>query len=507
MLSRERLRRQDGSALITALMVILVMLPIGMALLAIVDTQARNSDSERTRDRAFNLADSAMTSAAFNLARFQWPATLASAPSNTSTPPALGVQCGAASYGATLGAATNAGSATAKLQPNLNASYDDSAYTGATWQINVCDDDPYAAGSMVWKDALLANAPYDANGNQLVWVRSEAKVGAQRRVIAGLVRVATTAALSPKYGVMAGRMNSELTTSVTFALTSGVLGTILDLILGSQPLVAADPGETATTPASTGVTAVRCGALDGCLTGALGSLGSLSAFNTLVTDGKIVQATSTMATTPASIEQLKQQAINSGTYVASTAGSSSPSNPPACTIPASASASTVVYIDNVGTTGSAGTPGGPGDQFCLVDVSGTTKAYKALVIGTGRVVLRGNDTNNGGTFRGLVYGLNQQRETLGDLATPTREIVRIDRGAHVRGGVAVDGKSGQVGIYPPTASCLLGIPALCPVSILTMLSGYNPAIQADVQLMNKVRIYDSTSLVAGSYRDIAGEAR
>src|SRR5204863_1322941 len=131
-------------------------------------------------------------------------------------------------YGATLGAATNAGSATAKLQPNLNASYDDSAYTGATWQINVCDDDPYAAGPMVWKDALLTKVPYDANANQLVWVRSEARVGTQRRVLAGLVRVSTTAALSQKYGLIAGRMNSELTTSVTYALTSGVLGNILD---------------------------------------------------------------------------------------------------------------------------------------------------------------------------------------------------------------------------------------------------------------------------------------
>ena len=507
MLTRATLRRENGSALITALMVILIMLPIGMALLAIVDTQARNSDSERTRDRSFNLADSAMTSAAFNLARYQWPATRASAPSNTGTPPGAGVPCGTASYGATLGAATNADSATAKLQPNLNASYDDAAYTGATWQINVCDDDPSAAGPTVWKDALLSKDPYDANANQLVWVRSEAKVGAQRRVLAALVRVGQTSALSQKYGLIAGRMNSELTTSVTYTVTSGVLGTILDLILGTQPLVAADPAESPTTPASTGVTGVRCGALDGCLTGTLGSLGSLSAFNTLVTDGKIVQATSKMATSRASVEQLKQQAINSGTYVASTAGSSSSSNPPACTIPASASPSTIVYIDSVGTTGSAGTNGGPGDQFCLLDVSGAGKAYKALVIGSGRVVLRGNDTNNGGTFKGLVYALNQQRETLGDAATPAREVVRIDRGAHVRGGVAADGKSGQVGIYPPTASCLLGLPALCPVSILTMLSGYNPAIQADVQLMNKVTIYDSATIVSGTYRDVAGEAR
>ena len=60
--------------------------------------------------------------------------------------------------------------------PNLNASFDDSAYTGATWQINVCDDDPHGAGATVWSDGLLDGTNYDANGNSLVWVRSEATV-------------------------------------------------------------------------------------------------------------------------------------------------------------------------------------------------------------------------------------------------------------------------------------------------------------------------------------------
>ncbi len=510
MLTRSTLRTQDGSALITALMVMLVMLPIGMALLAIVDTQARNSGTERTSDRAFNLADSAMTSAAFNLGRISWPTSVESAPSNAGPVGAAGT-CGANSYGATLGAATNPGSATASLQPNLNASYDDSAYTGATWQINVCDDDVAHPGSTVWNDGLLAGSTFDANNNQRMWVRSEARVGDKRRVIASLVKVQQAPALSSKFGLIAGRMNSDVSNTAGTVLTGGAVGDLTSSLLGTEPLVAADPSVPATSPASTGVIAVRCGALDGCLTGALAGLGSLSIFNTLVTGGKLVQSTSPTATSAASIEQLRQQAKITNTYRAVTAGSTSSSNPPACDIPAAASSSTIVFIDQVG-SGTIGAAGGPGDQFCKLDVS-SNRSYKALIIGSGRVVIRGDNTTDGGTFSGLLYALNEQRKTstIGDASIPSREVIRIDQGAHVRGGVAADGKSAQVGIYPPTMSCNL-LNLYCALSglldsTLGFLNSYNPAIRADVQLMDAVKIYDSTSIIPGTYRDIIGATR
>jgi Tfp pilus assembly protein PilX len=58
---------------VTALMVMAIMIPIGLALLAIVDTQSVQSGRERTRDRAFNLADSALQSAAFSSGRQAGP--------------------------------------------------------------------------------------------------------------------------------------------------------------------------------------------------------------------------------------------------------------------------------------------------------------------------------------------------------------------------------------------------------------------------------------------------
>lgn len=510
-MNRLKLRSQDGSALVTALMVMLVILPLGLALLAIVDTQAKDSGSERTRDRSFNLADSALTSAAFSLGTYSWPSSAAIAPSNDITP--AGAACLDEPVYATLGAATNAGSTTAKLQPNLNASYEDSAYIGATWKINVCDNDLADAARPVWKDALLSRWNYDQNGDGKVWIRSEATVSGRKRVLAGLVEVAQTPAMSSKYGVIAGRMNAELTNTVGTVLNGGLLGSLTSTLLGSHPLVAADNPDHPSP--SSGVTAVRCGALDGCLTGALGAAGSVSLVESLVTSGSIAQATSPTAMSAASAEQLKQQAVASGTYVATASGSSTTGTtaatvPPTCPIPAGASSTTIVYIEKIGN----------GDQYCLLDVS-ATKAYKALVIGSGRVVLRGNNTitetsatATTNTFRGVVYARNLQRTTsLGDASSPPREVVRIDRGAHVFGGVAADGKSAQVGVYPPglcvsVEVTLLGVTVdtgCLLADITSNLNGYNPAVQSNVALMKAVTVRDKAAVVRGTYRDVAGE--
>ena len=517
-----RLRGQEGAALITAMMIMLIILPLGFALLSIVDTQAQESGTERTRDRAFNLADSALHSTAFSLSRYAWPASPETAPTNDGVVQTSAVACSSASIGASLGAATSAGSLTSRLQPTLNATYDDAAYTGAAWQVNVCDDSPLAAGPRVWRETLLSNPSHDANANGLMWVRAVGNVSGRQRVLASLVEIKKIPALQSKYGLVTGRMNAELTNTAGALLTSGLLGSLTSTLLGTDPLVAADPAYV-TTPPTSGITAVRCGALDGCLTGALAAAGSLTLVNTLITGGKLVQATSPTATSDAAIAQLKQQAVNSGTYVSSTPGTASPTSPPACTIPGGANADTVVYIEQVGTTGSASSTGGAGDQYCVLDVS-VTKAFKALVIGSGRVVLRGNNTitatsatTSVNTFRGLVYALNQQRVALGDAATPTREVVRIDKGAHVFGGVAADGKSAQVGVYPPglcsvttvdlgllgtvtVDGCVLGLLS----TITNVLGDYNPAIQSNVALMDAVTVNDTAAVIPGTYRDVLG---
>lgn len=540
-----RLRHDDtGSALITALLATVIMLGLGLALLSNVDLQASQSSTERTRDRAFNLAEGVLNSEAFVLGR-NWPAT-APTPNNA---------CGAAG----MGFADSLGSTTAtadtritRLRSNLNASFTDAAYTGASWQVNVCDDVPT---STVWSDTNLNNVGYDYNGgtpNNKVWVRAQATVAGKTRAVAGLVLVRTTPALNPKYGLVSGGVKDDLGTVVN-TLDNSVIGGVLTSLFGTTPTVAADPDPT---HQPSGVTAMRCGALDleasslsTCVAGTIGALAAVPIVTNLVTGGKLEEYPTTTTATAASINQLRTQAIASHTYYSSSAGGTAASNTP-CTFTTNTGtrdANAIVFIEKVGT----------GDQYCVLNVAGGVQ-YKALVIGSGRVILRGNGALTGtptastapqtNTFSGVVYALNLQRLPttdgglgLGDAASPGREVVVIDSGAHVKGGVNADGRSGKVTITPPALSALdmtrlrndvcnplplvtkllcftlgtvsdllttLGIPQTSVVTaLLNQLSGseraaYGSAIVSDVAAINKLTVFGASGVVPSSFHEL-----
>jgi Tfp pilus assembly protein PilX len=541
-----RLRHDDtGSALITALMAVVIMLGLGLALLSSVDLQASQSTNDRTRDRAFNLAESVLNSEAFVLGR-NWPAT---APTPNSA-------CGAAGMGFSdsLGStAVTADTRISKLRSNLNGSYTDTAYTGATWQVNVCDD---VATSTVWSDTNLSNVGYDYNGgtpNNKVWVRAQATVDGKTRVVTGLVLVRTTAALNSKYALVSGGLKDDLGTVVN-TLDNSVAGSVLTTLFGSTPTVASDPTQPATP--LTGVTAVRCGALDveastlsTCVSGTIGALAALPVVTNLVTGGKMEQYPTTTTATPTAINQLRTQAIASNTYYSSSAGGTAASNT-ACTFTTNTGtrdANAIVFIEKVGT----------GDQYCVLSVAAGVQ-YKALVIGSGRVILRGNGTPTGtptssnlpqtNTFSGVVYALNLQRNPvadgglgLGDTPTASRDVITIDSGAHVKGGVNADGKSARVIITPPALSSInmtqlrndvcnplplvtkllcftlgtvsdllgaLGIPQSSVVGgLLNQLNtpmrlAYGSAIVSDVAAINKLTVFGASGVIPKTFHDL-----
>jgi Tfp pilus assembly protein PilX len=539
-----RLRHDDaGSVLITALMATVIMLGLGLALLSSVDIQASQSTTERTRDRAFNLAESVLNSEAFVVGR-NWPAT-APTPNNA---------CGAAGmgFGDTLGStAATSDTRITKLRSNLNSSFTDTAYTGATWQVNVCDD---VATSTVWNDSNLSNVAYDYNAgtpNNKLWVRAEATVDGKTRVVTGLVLVRTTAALNSKYALVSGGLKDDLG-SVINTLDSSAVGGVLSTLIGGTTTVAADPTQPATPP--TGVTAVRCGALDveastlsTCVSGTIGALAAVPIVTNLVTGGKLEQYPTTTTATPQAINQLRTQAIASNTYYSASAGGTAASNT-ACTFTPATSgtrdANAIVFIEKVGS----------GDDYCVLSVAAGVQ-YKALVIGSGRVILRGNGSATGtptsstapqaNTFSGVVYALNLQRNLvadgglgLGDTPTASREVIVLDSGAHVKGGVNADGKSAKVTITPPplpainfntlrTYTCHL-LPliqqTLClllstvtgllnTVGLGNLTAGYldqlNPgrvaygsAILSDVTAINKLTVFGASGVIPKTFHDL-----
>ncbi len=510
-----RTRRDErGSALMTAMLASLVMLALGMALLSIVDTQAKESGTERTRDRAFNLSESVLNSEAFVLGR-SWPTAGAAA-------------CSGAGFGDTLGSAAAPSASTAQLRNNLNASYTDTAYAGATWLVNVCDDDGTSA---VWNESLLSRPAYDSNSNSKIWVRAQSSVGGKTRIVAGLVQVRQTSALKSKYGLVAGNLTDDLSSATSAITNAAVVSGIAGGLLNSYPPVAADPAHV-TSPATSGVTGVRCGLLDQltelktCLTGMFSAVSALPAFDNLITGGQYEQYPSASSTSPTTIGQLRTQSKTApGVYMATAPGADTAAAAPSCGI-AGASTSSVVFIEKVGT----------GDQFCVLNVTSSV-TYKALVIGSGRVVIRGNGsvtpytTTATNRFTGVIYALNLQTSNHNS-ATPTREVVRVEEGARVKGGVHADGKNATVGLYPPFDSdalvcALVSCPSLLatvlkalsvtalvntlvgllPVAsivsaITSQLSGYGSAIHSDVATIELLKVYGASGVAPGTFRDM-----
>lgn len=508
----DRTRAESGSVLITAILATVVMLGLGFALLGLNDVQAQQSGVERTRDRAFNVAESALSSESFALGR-TWPTTAALAPSGTGAAPAAGpcsTGVGAAApaapgapgtgFGATVGPAAPtgpAGSATARLQPNLSTSYNGTEYTGASWRVNVCDN---TGAATVWSNNRLSDWNYDNNGDHQMWVRAQATVQGKTRAVVGLVDIGRTAALPPDFALVNGSMGISLAQTLGGA-SGGLLGGLTSLLFGSSdPLIEGRIG-------------IRCGAYDpnlakNCLGGNVlqaitngGLLGSVLATN------QFVQFPSDTAVSPDTLTQLRSQASATGTYVDTTnganptpdaTGTSPPNGVPACTRPAGLDASEIWFIEKVGN----------GDGYCTI-AANITPAPAMIVVGSGRVIVRGsNSYSSPQTLNSVVYGLNLQRPTP-DATTPAREIVRIDQAARVFGAVLIDGKSGRAGIYPTVDCGLLGLGCVLNNllggllnTLLAQIPQQGPVIKYDPVAVAKVNVFTTSNVVPGTFREL-----
>jgi hypothetical protein len=364
------------------------------------------------------------------------------------------------------------------------------------------------------------------------------------------VQVRSTPAFRAKYGLATGRLNGDLGASVS-ALRAGVLNGTLSTLLGSYPMVAPDPSLPAATPPTSGVTGVRCGLLDmtdgngsTCVLGTIGALGAVPVVSALVTGGKIEQLPTATAASDDAIQQMRSQAKTSGTYTASSPGANTAAAAPACTITGTPGSGTVVFIEKVGT----------GDQYCVLDLPDAGVTWKAVIVGSGRIVLRGSGavSRTTDTFNGVVYALNLQRLPvadgglgLGDVVE--REVVRIEGGAHVRGAVNADGKSGRVTVSepltidtnalvdalipcPPVLGCLLrttikalgGVTSIIDrlllevglTAVVNALLGqltpqyaaYGSAITSDVAKINAITVYGASGVLPGTFRDLQSAA-
>jgi hypothetical protein len=480
---KARMRAESGSVIVLTMLVVVMMLGLGLALLSLNDEQARQSGVERTRDRAFNVAESVLTSEAYSLAR-AWPTTGALAPSG-----AAGT-CSSTGVGAVIGAIPVAGSAVARIQPTVSAAYSGPEYAGTTWQVKVCDDTAGAPTS--WSNGLLSNLNYDQNANNRMWIRAQATVGGRIRAVAGLVDLGSTEALPPNMTLINGSMSVDIPTAL--GSDPSLLTNVLGLVLGkSDSLI-------------TGRIGIRCGVYstsnaDDCLGGnglaplinVAGLLGSTVASNALT------QYPGETAVSPEAVDQFRSQAIATGTYVTSTAGTTASTNPPTCTKPAGITSKTIWFIEQVGT----------GDQFCKIPLTSPQPAM--IVVGRGRLLVRGNNNWNSktsNTLTSVIYALNLQRPTP-DSVSPAQEIVRIDQAGRVVGAVYTDGNNARVGLYPVIDCGLLGLGCVLN-AVLGLLGtqlgsgGQGPLIEYNDNVVSAIRVFTTSGVVPGTFRDLAG---
>jgi Tfp pilus assembly protein PilX len=190
-MTRRLVREEEGWALITALILMVVMIGIALSTLSFVDVQTRESGNGRKRETAFNLAEAAMNAQIFALSQ-SWPGAGA-APVNSTL---RYLPCTQASTGPHCpDAATIAG---------LISSPDTAS--GMTWQTSVRDN--VGAAQSFYSDALTATAPgWDSNGDKSVWVRAQATARGKKRALVALVRVEEVQETLPHAALISGRLD------------------------------------------------------------------------------------------------------------------------------------------------------------------------------------------------------------------------------------------------------------------------------------------------------------
>jgi hypothetical protein len=203
-LTKTRLQSERGNVVVTAMIMIGVMLSIGLAAMAQVDNQTKQSRKQRQGESTFNYVEGALTQQIFILGR-------RGTGTATSQYPAV-CKTGADSNGFCP--------QTSRLALNYDqASQSDFAPSETTWYTWVRDNgnspDPTQVDTY-WTDTLLGDPAtgvggrprYDQNGDKLMWVRAQARVRGRDRAIVGLIRIEPRPVTLPAYAVLSGRFET-----------------------------------------------------------------------------------------------------------------------------------------------------------------------------------------------------------------------------------------------------------------------------------------------------------
>ena len=202
---RVRLQAEDGWAVLTALLLMVIMLGSGLSLATYVDNETTQSKTGRNRETAFNLGEGALNAQVFALGG-TWPG-IAAQNVTACTPSSTSAQC-----------------------PNntrlLGAFPTSDVSAGASWQTSVRDNTVSGAPNF-YSDTLTASAPgYDANGDGLLWVRAQATARGKTRTMVALVRAEEQTEDAFRAAVLSGRIDLQNNGNKTTVDDTGSVTTV-----------------------------------------------------------------------------------------------------------------------------------------------------------------------------------------------------------------------------------------------------------------------------------------
>ena len=196
---RRRLANDDGIAIIVAMLVLLVMMSLGLAIIALADSQQGPARDERLRVSSGTLAEAALTNQVFQLSRMTWPTT-------AQPPTVLAGNCDA--NAATADSCPDPGTLAATF--NATASNDYTPCAGQpAWRTWIRDNGPIESGTPTNPArsyyTKAADGPastlypaYDANRDGAMWVGAEGySRGCKLRRFVTLVKANTTSVPVP----------------------------------------------------------------------------------------------------------------------------------------------------------------------------------------------------------------------------------------------------------------------------------------------------------------------
>jgi hypothetical protein len=378
---RQRITSEHGSALVTALLLTMIMLTVGLAGLAQVDVQQEQSGAERVRETSFNLGEGVLNAQIFALSQNWRPLRAAGAA------PVVFVPCDQDSSEPP----NCPDRATIK---GLFASPDTAGET--KWKTEVRDNATTVPitcspteGTTFYSDASTSGQhPFDCNADGKLWVRAQATVRGRTRAMVALVQAERETQQLPRAALLAGRL--KIGNNGNKILIDAQADTALNAeILLRCPLVSG----------------TVCAGHDGF------SLDDILSRTKLLTqlNGTKPQTdyAGDAALSPGALERLKQTAITNGTYYTD------------CPSLANMNklAGAVVYIETCNQAYKSNT------------TINTAQAPGALVIANGFIDFQGNTT-----YHGLLYHAN--------VLNSSENLVKLTGNNGITGAVFVQGKGG-----------------------------------------------------------------